>query len=225
MKLPSFFRKSQYSSLEKVLDFSSGLPPAQAIERVERGVAEIVYADGQHRACGLLVGKGYFITTKHTFEDGIGNKRLVDYAGREFQVIAPIFVARRFDLALAKIKRPVDEFTEYDFLDLSSIDTFSPSVLLGRRDGKIYSKGCFPVTPNISRTVHSNNIFSNQMEPVIGFSMGSGESGDSGGTFVTAEGKIVGFLKGSWPGEENSYVYSLKISQMRRLIENYLAKH
>ena len=218
--------KENTTSLERFLSLfdSKRLTEEEAKEKITRGIVEIVYLNGDHCANGLLIGEGYFVTTKHIFKTGASNKRIVDYQNRKFEVQSQVFCAKKTDLALARFKRPQEEFPGYNFSSLENIAQLLPSVLIGRDNGKEYRKGCLPTHAKIQRNIVSEKVFRNNILPMYCFSMNSGKNGDSGGVFATANGDILGFMRGSWPGEETKWVYGVKSEYLASLINAYLKK-
>ena len=226
-KVRRLLQREDLQSLERFLknETTLVLPHELARENLERGLVEISHYDGQHCANGLLIGRGYFITVKHTFGEGVSNKKIRDYQQREFDVYPKLFCSKKMDLALGRFYDSKEDFSEYSFLHLESVPQIIPSVLLTRKNGQPIIKGCLPCHTSIQRNTPSEKVLKNHAGPMYAFAMQNGENGDSGGIFATVEGRIMGFMKGSWEGEDKQFVYAVKANYIRNLVSAYLAKN
>jgi len=188
-------RKSVLTDFIQNIYLADGLPDNQARDNLESSVIEIVYQNGYHSSCGLLITTdGYLITCYHCVSAG-DKQSIVLADGTKYPIVKICAYSKPFDLALVKAEIPVlCEPKQYRFyvdkkIDKAMILGSRPTVTLTRWNKKLNIVGGISsgrIIPKVN--VEGGSVCNNQI-----YFKANLKKGDSGGTVISAiDRKVYG---------------------------------
>ena len=176
---------------------ADSLSPADSKNNLEQAVVELVYSNGQHAACGLLITTdGSFITCHHCIEGGI-SLDIVLASGKQYPVKKVCAFSKKYDIALVKAEIPeLSQAYRYRFFvnnQLNQAEKLNKDIIvvLTRWNRKLIINGGLS-EGHIYKSVDSrdvNNkkkIYANQAHFQIKL-----KAGDSGGVAISSLEKRV----------------------------------
>jgi S1-C subfamily serine protease len=207
--------------------WGKNLSPEDAKRNVELGIIELSNKSKKHCANGLLVTtSGYFLTSYHCVEEGIGNLVATMSSGQRLLLDKVCAYNAGHDIALVRTKLTPGTGLEgnmiYKYFDEKNIRRSKalPLVALTRRDGKLLRTG------GLSKDLKIIEGLSNGRRKIVGHHTTDMQSrpGDSGGTVVSAKGgELVGILSSVVAGA-NIATYVV-LNDALTLIAKFCAKH
>lgn len=197
----SLIRKEVLTNFINNLNDSNDLPLDLVRQNLESSVIEIIYPDGSHCSCGLLITTdGYFITCYHCVNEDIQDLRILLSDGSVYPNLKLCDYSKKHDIALVKVSIPIlSQAIKYPFYSNKKIHQSSYAeanlvVTMTRKSGKLVVVDGFS-KDYISRKIGlEDGGFSKKQVEYETFLI----YGDSGGVVVRlADLKVCGIASGS----------------------------
>jgi len=207
----------------KNIYFGEDLTQKESMRNLEEGLVEIIYNNGNHASNGLLITEnGYFLTAKHCIKNNSGSLKIRLYNGNVYSIKKAYFYGRiEEDISIAKADIQTScNVKKYKIFNTNNIlsDFNKISVaLLTRRNNKINTSYGFINKWECKKVkLLDGSYLVNQFSLNI-----LSKQGDSGGIFISPDGRLVGILAA---GDSSNFATGVKILNVLELVYYYKNK-